>query len=99
MNRGQWWAGMGVVALTSLVFGLAFFLVAEPIALWVWYASMVVLTWIFVAVSAQRWHDLNQSGWWTMTVLIPVAGFVYVLWRLGFTDGISSQERVAGSER
>ena len=35
-----------------------------------------VAMWIYLAVSAQRWHDLGKSGWWSLIVFIPFGGLV-----------------------
>ena len=32
--------------------------------------------WVLFAVSAQRWHDLGASGWWSLISLIPLGGLV-----------------------
>lgn len=74
VRRRHWWF---VVAATMLVLGLADAVTPEYPPLWVvvWaLAVQVVLVWMFLAVSAKRWHDIGKSGWWTLIHLLPGLG-------------------------
>jgi len=33
-----------------------------------------------LAVSVRRLHDIGRSGWWLLIVLVPVIGFLVLLW-------------------
>lgn len=33
-----------------------------------------------LAVSVRRLHDIDRSGWWLLIVLIPIAGWLVLLW-------------------
>jgi uncharacterized membrane protein YhaH (DUF805 family) len=41
----------------------------------------------YIAVYAKRWHDRNKSGWWTLIVLVPVIGGLWMLIECGFLRG------------
>ena len=46
-----------------------------------------LLFWIIAATSIKRLHDQNYSGYWLLTVLIPVLGPLWLIWRLGLKKG------------
>ncbi|MBV7407619.1 DUF805 domain-containing protein [Maritimibacter sp. DP1N21-5] len=33
-----------------------------------------------VTVTARRLHDTDRSGWWQLLLLIPIVGFLVILW-------------------
>ncbi len=33
-----------------------------------------------IAVGARRLHDINRSGWWVLISLIPIVGFLFLLY-------------------
>ncbi len=43
--------------------------------------------WPYLAVLAKRWHDREKSGWWTLIVLIPIVGGIWILVECGFLKG------------
>ena len=48
----------------------------------------IVFMWMYFAVYAKRWHDLDKSGWWSLLALIPFVGtFGVPLW-LGIKEGM-----------
>jgi uncharacterized membrane protein YhaH (DUF805 family) len=40
-----------------------------------------------IAVYAKRWHDRGKSGWWTLIILVPAIGSIWLLVELGFLRG------------
>ncbi len=50
-------------------------------------ALMPFSLWCTLAVSAKRWHDRNKSGWWSLIILIPYIGAVWMLIELGCLSG------------
>jgi uncharacterized membrane protein YhaH (DUF805 family) len=47
----------------------------------------LITLWPSLAIYAKRWHDRNKSGWWTLIMLIPVIGAIWMLIELGFLRG------------
>ena len=54
--------------------------------------AFILSVWISFAIQAKRWHDLDQSGWWTLMGLIPYLN-VIVLIILGFIKGTNGANR------
>ncbi|MBV7329929.1 DUF805 domain-containing protein [Chloroflexi bacterium TSY] len=49
--------------------------------------------WPNLAVSAKRWHDRDKSGWWSLIVLIPIIGVIWMLIEVGFLEGTNGPNR------
>lgn len=47
----------------------------------------LALIYFSLAVATKRWHDRNKSGWWSLILLIPVAGAIWYLIECGFLRG------------
>ena len=43
-------------------------------------AVLAMLVYMWFAVIVKRCHDLGKSGWLSLLALIPIAGFVFLLW-------------------
>lgn len=41
-----------------------------------------------LAVGVKRWHDRGKSGWWMLTLLVPVLGWLYAFVECGCRRGI-----------
>ena len=39
-----------------------------------------------IAVAVRRMHDVGKSGWWLLVMLVPILGFLYILY-LAIKDG------------
>jgi uncharacterized membrane protein YhaH (DUF805 family) len=70
-------------ALSVIIYGvvLAAFLYFEStfrrygdIGAWGSLAVLALMFWILIASLAKRFHDIGQSGWMTLLVLVPVVG-------------------------
>ena len=53
----------------------------------------LVLLWPTLAVSVKRWHDRDRSGWWVLTVLVPIVGWLWALWCNGVLKGTAGPNR------
>lgn len=52
------------------------------------YGSTLLLgTWISLAVYAKRWHDCSKSGWMSLIMFIPVLGIIGLIGYLGLVGG------------
>ena len=50
----------------------------------------VVLTWMYLAISTKRWHDIGKSAWWNILIFVPIVGtlvFVPLIIGLGLVPG------------
>lgn len=47
-------------------------------ALYLMGALTVLGVWPSAAVGIKRWHDRGKSGWWCLSMLLPVIGWVYM---------------------
>jgi uncharacterized membrane protein YhaH (DUF805 family) len=91
INRSKFWAGIvaliaiGIIAeLIDVVLGLQVGPYGVgPISLIVGLASIYFV----LAVYAKRWHDRDKSGWWSLIVLVPVIGGIWILVELGMLEG------------
>ncbi len=53
-----------------------------PIATFLSVLSAVFLAYVIIVAMIKRCHDLNRSGWWVLSMLVPILGvlfFVYLL--------------------
>ncbi len=53
----------------------------------------LVMLWPSLAVAAKRWHDRDKSGWWTLIVLVPIIGSLWMLIECGFLKGSDGPNR------
>lgn len=40
--------------------------------------AFVVMLWFSVIIGVKRCHDMNISGWWTLTIIFPLIVFVWI---------------------
>ena len=38
------------------------------------YLLLVIMTWVFFAATARRWHDIGKPGWACLAIFIPLVG-------------------------
>ncbi|MGQ3054188.1 MAG: DUF805 domain-containing protein [Roseateles sp.] len=69
------------IGLTALLFGLGG--TASSVAT---VLAAVVVIWFSVITGIKRCHDINISGWWTLTMIVPVIVFVWIFWPGGRGD-------------
>jgi hypothetical protein len=51
--------------------------------------------WIALATCAKRWHDLDNSGWMTLWLLVPFVNFLFILF-LAIAPGTAEANRYGG---
>jgi uncharacterized membrane protein YhaH (DUF805 family) len=84
LRRRAFWA-------LSIGVWIAFFAVRELLALE--HQPLLATAWAAVALLAigalavARLHDRGRSGWWLATVVVPVAGALWLTWELALRRG------------
>ncbi|MBI5721865.1 MAG: DUF805 domain-containing protein [Burkholderiales bacterium] len=53
----------------------------------------VMLLWPALAISMKRWHDRDRPGWWVLVALLPVVGWLWLLWANGVLRGTAADNR------
>ena len=97
INRLQYW--LYSLIPIALILVASFMLVgtisgngnAKPIGSILFLGAFIISIWISIAIQVKRWHDLDQSGWWSLLGFIPYLNII-VLILLGFikgTDGVN----------
>lgn len=99
INRAKFWAGIGVLIavgivanLIDLMLGLRIGSGQQSIGI---LGAIVTLISIYLALAlyAKRWHDRDKSGWWSLIILIPIIGPIWVLIELGILEGTRGPNR------
>ena len=52
-----------------------------------------------IALYTKRWHDRNKSGWWSLLVLVPIIGPIWMFIELGFLGGTIGPNRFGPDPR
>ncbi len=69
---------------------------SNPLNLAIWIAQIVsalILLYAGMAIQAKRWHDRDKSGWWSLIVLIPIIGWIWLFVECGLLRGTSGPNR------
>jgi uncharacterized membrane protein YhaH (DUF805 family) len=53
----------------------------------------LIILWPSLAIYAKRWHDRDKSGWWSLIMLVPIIGSIWLLVELGFLRGTDGPNR------
>jgi FAD/FMN-containing dehydrogenase/uncharacterized membrane protein YhaH (DUF805 family) len=84
LSKGVFWlASLFYWSVFYVLYNLFLFSIGEQ-ATFILYP---LLFWIITATSIKRLHDQDYSGYWLLTILIPVLGSLWLIWRLGFKKG------------
>jgi uncharacterized membrane protein YhaH (DUF805 family) len=98
INRAKFWAGVGVLFAVGILANLIDLMLGIRIGgeqgigilgLIVAIASI----YFALAVYAKRWHDRDKSGWWSLIVLIPIIGPIWLLVECGILEGTKGANR------
>jgi len=46
-----------------------------------------------LALYTKRWHDRNKSGWWSLIMLVPMVGAIWILVELGIMRGTEGNNK------
>lgn len=99
INRGKFWAGVGVLfaanilaSLIDMMLGLQIGSGSQSFGLIGGIVSLISI-YLALALYAKRWHDRDKSGWWSLIVLIPIIGAIWILVELGILEGTRGPNR------
>jgi uncharacterized membrane protein YhaH (DUF805 family) len=97
INRAKWWLGWLVMLILEAIAWIVAYAVAgfpteanHPglVAFAVIHGIFgLVLLYMMLAIYTKRWHDRGKSGWWTLIILIPIIGGIWILIELGILEG------------
>jgi len=103
INRAKWWLGIVILIVVQWIvwyilagaLGVGSLTSGDPAQMEqamkdAWLPIGIVsllLLYPSLAVYTKRWHDRGKSGWWTLIVLIPVIGGIWILIELGILKG------------
>lgn len=90
INRLTYWTASLFIWASFYVLFNALHYVISYSATWAIYP---LLYWTLVATGTKRLHDVNFSGFWLWTILIPVVGPLLLIYLLGFRKGTLNQNR------
>ena len=77
--RSTWWWRLVVLAAIAIAFGMLAGALLGPAG-----ATVVaaLFAWCAGAVSTRRLHDIGQSAWSLLVVLVPIVGPLWLLFQL-----------------
>ena len=98
-RRSTFWAVLSISLIVDLVFRVLAVSVNDPSSLIVLGVLLIIPSgWIGLATYVKRWHDLNLSGWFTLTLLIPLVNLLIML-ALGILPGTAGENKYGPDPR
>lgn len=94
IGRQHFWFGVAALLAVNIAASIILMVLARavPASLFVAYPLSLVMLYPAMALNAKRWHDRGMSGWWSLVILVPIAGPIYALVQLGFLPAAASAE-------
>ena len=87
-----WGAGM-IIAIVQSLANMAFKNIQigvnddrQTLLFFTGIALTTIVLWSTLATVNKRWHDLDKSPWWSLTIFVPIWGFI-TLFQLLFSKG------------
>ena len=84
LHRRAFWA-LSIGVWIAFFAAREFFALERQAALAIAGAALTLLA--VGALAVARLHDRSRSGWWLATVLVPVAGALWLAWELALRRG------------
>lgn len=99
VNRSTYWIFTGIAPLIPIITLAAGGIFSElgvsdiviAIITVAFYAMIIVLTIVHIAVTVKRLHDTNRAGVYVLLGLIPLIGTIWVLVVCGFLKGTDGE--------
>lgn len=81
-NREAFWMFYLVIFIVGAVFEVLERIPGLADAPFIWLGGLFSLFTLipFIALSARRLHDIGRSGWWQLIGLIPIIGWIILLY-------------------
>jgi uncharacterized membrane protein YhaH (DUF805 family) len=97
INRAKFWAGVAVLFVVAAAAAIIDVLIGtrfdnQPFGL-LYVIVSIASIYFSLAVYAKRWHDRDKSGWWTLIVLVPIVGGLWLLIECGMLSGSKGPNR------
>lgn len=98
INRGKFWAGIGVLVALGILANIIDLMLSiriggdQGIGILGLIVSLVSI-YLALALYAKRWHDRDKSGWWSLIVIVPIIGAIWILVELGILEGTRGPNR------
>lgn len=98
VGRRTWWLGhfFPVIVGTCLLASVDRFTGSNGALLAAWW---FITLWPSIVLTVKRLHDLNLSGWWLLTLCVPVLGPLYNFIQCGFFRGTLGSNRFGPDPR
>ena len=90
IGREMYWRGILAMVVITFVAAILDMLLGTMNENGVGIISVLVglaLIYPQIVLYAKRWHDRNKSGWWSLIVLVPIIGGLWLLIECGFLKG------------
>lgn len=89
IGRGTFWKAIIPLGIVTIVLLVATRELAELLPVVI---IVCVNIWVSLAIYTKRWHDLGNSGWMNLTLLIPLVNF-FILLFLGLAAGTDESNK------
>jgi uncharacterized membrane protein YhaH (DUF805 family) len=91
INRAKFWAGVAVIAAAGIVAMIIDNVIGTtfqglPYG-FVYAIVMLASLYSVFSIYAKRWHDRDKSGWWSLIILVPIIGGIWLLVECGILEG------------
>ena len=81
--RTFWLDAMPIMFILNYISGIPLWQLLNTGSLTLLFTPLLVIElfilWVILVVLAKRWHDINQSGWWGLLILVPIIGMVLTI--------------------
>lgn len=77
--RSEFWWVVLAIFIANIIIGLMTALVGDTLGgiLSLLFTLAIIIP--YIALGIRRFHDLDKSGWWFLTLLIPLVNLVIIL--------------------
>lgn len=90
IGRQTFWMGVIVLIVVSIIAsvidGILGTVTESGFGIVSGIASLVMI-YPSIMLYAKRWHDRGKSGWWSLIMLIPFIGWIWLIVELGILKG------------